>query len=202
MMKGEVVCIMLEILVFDITLNKEMQYLVMLTMRFIGCGLIIGASTGMGYLFGAEIRRRLEDLKAAKTIAILLRGDIRYAQTALPEALENVSKRHEGRLAPFFKRVSTDLKEFSGLTLSEIWNRAIKEELSKTSMNKKDKECLKELGEQLGYLDKDMQMNHIDWYITQVEEDMREITLDAKDKIRLYRSLGLLFGIFITIIVL
>jgi stage III sporulation protein AB len=47
-----------------------------------------------------------------------------------------------------------------------------------------------------------MQINHIDWYITQVEDDMKEIAIDAKDKIRLYKSLGVLFGILITILIL
>lgn len=173
-----------------------------LFLRVTGCALIIGASTGMGFLFGNEIRKRLEDLRAAKTIAILLRGDIRYAQTALPEALENVTKRHDGRLTPFFKRVSQELAQYSGISLAEIWERAMREELLNTSLTKKDRTCFLEFGKQLGYLDKDMQMNHIDWYITQVEEDMQVINLDAKEKIRLYRSLGVLLGIFVTILVL
>ena len=59
-----------------------------------------------------------------------------------------------------------------------------------------------QFGEQLGYLDKDMQMNHIDWYVTQVEEDMKEVASDSKDKMRLYRSLGVLFGILVTILIL
>ena len=171
-------------------------------LKVTGCVFIITSCTGMGMLLGNEIRKRLEDLKSAKTIALLLRGDIRYAHTALPEALENVSKRHQGRLAPFLKKVSKDLKSYNGVSFSDIWKEAMKTELNKTSLTNKDKACLTEFGDQLGYLDKDMQINHIDWYISQVEEDMKEISLDAKDKIRLYRSLGVLFGILITILVI
>lgn len=171
-------------------------------LRVTGCVLIITSSTGMGLLLGNEIRRRLEDLKSAKTIALLLRGDIRYAHTALPEALDNVAKRHEGRLGPFLRKVSEELKSFHGISFSEIWKEAMKSELGKTALTNKDKISLAEFGEQLGYLDKDMQINHIDWYITQVEEDMKEISMDAKEKIRLYRSLGVLFGILITILVI
>lgn len=174
----------------------------MFALKVVGCILIIGSCTGMGCLFGSEIKRRMEDLKAAKSVAILLRGDIRYAQTALPEALENAAKRHEGRMAPFLKRVSGELKQYSGTSLKEIWVRAVNEELKNTSFTKKDRECLMQLGEQLGYLDKNMQMNTIDLYITQVEELMKDISSDAKQKIHLYQSLGVLFGIFVIILIL
>lgn len=171
-------------------------------LKITGCVFILTSCTGMGWVFGTEIKKRIEDLKSAKTVALLLRGDIRYAHTALPEALENVSRRHEGRLAPFLKRVARELREYSGKSFAQVWKDAMKSELNHTALTKKDKICLSQFGEQLGYLDKDMQINHIDWYITQVEEDMKEISLDAKDKMRLYKSLGVLFGILITILIL
>lgn len=174
----------------------------MIALKIVGCIFIISSCAGMGFLFASELKHRLEDLKSARSMAILLRGDIRYAQTALPEALENAAKRHEGRLAPFLKRVSSELKQYSGTSLKDIWKQAVKEELSHTSLSKKDKECLLQLGDQLGYLDKDMQMNTIDWYITQVDEIMKDITAESKQKMRLYQSLGVLFGLFVIILIL
>ena len=173
-----------------------------IAIKITGCILIISSSSGMGFLLANEIKKRIEDLKSAKRVAILLRGDIRYSHTALPEALENVAKRHEGRLSPFLKKVALALHEYNGESFTKIWKRAMEEELKNTSLSKKDKITLSQFGEQLGYLDKDMQMNHIDWYIAQVEEDMMEVASDSKDKMRLYRSLGVLFGILVTILIL
>lgn len=169
--------------------------------KLTGCILVIGSSSAMGFLFASEIIKRLEDLKSAKTVALLLRGDIRYAHTALPEALENVCRRHKGRLSPFLKEVSKRLKQNEGESFSVIWNEAMETQLLKTALTKQDKVGLMQFGEQLGYLDKDMQLNHIDWYISMIEEDMKEINSDAKDKMRLYRSLGVLFGILVTILI-
>lgn len=168
--------------------------------KITGCVLIISSSSGMGFLLANDIRKRLEDLRSAKTIALLLRGDIRYAHTALPEALENVARRHDGRMSPFLKRVARELHKYNGLSFTEIWKQAMEEELRNTSLSKKDKVSLLQFGEQLGYLDKDMQINHIDWYIAQLDDDMKEITSEAKDKMRLYKSLGVLFGILVTIL--
>ncbi|MDD5937021.1 MAG: stage III sporulation protein AB [Clostridiales bacterium] len=168
--------------------------------KITGCVLIISSSSGMGFLLANDIRKRLEDLRSAKTIALLLRGDIRYAHTALPEALENVARRHDGRMSPFLKRVARELHKYNGLSFTEIWKQAMEEELKNTSLSKKDKVSLLQFGEQLGYLDKDMQINHIDWYIAQLDDDMKEITSEAKDKMRLYKSLGVLFGILVTIL--
>ncbi|MFU0828859.1 MAG: hypothetical protein ACFWTJ_15250 [Lachnoclostridium sp.] len=75
-------------------------------------------------------------------------------------------------------------------------------ELDNTSLNKKDLAALGQFGENLGYLDKDMQINTIDLYLEQIEEEIKDLSHNVKQKTYLYNSLGILGGIFITIIML
>jgi stage III sporulation protein AB len=170
--------------------------------KIIGCILVIASSTGIGFFFSTEMKCRIEDLKELKKLIGLLRGDIRYANTPLPEAINSITRRHSGRFDGFFNYVSVKLHELSGLTFSDIWKTATERELANTSLSKKDKLHLIGFGENLGYLDKEMQMNTFDLYISQLEEEITDLSKSVKEKAYLYNSLGIMAGIFITIIMI
>jgi stage III sporulation protein AB len=174
----------------------------MLIMKIIGCILVIVSSTGMGFFFSNEMRCRINDLKELKKMIGLLRGDIRYANTPLPEAISSITRRHNGNYNAFFTHVSSKLNELSGHTFSEIWKAAVQKELAGTSLSKKDKLHLIQFGDNLGYLDKDMQMNTIDLFISQLEDEIKELSKTIKEKSYLYNTLGIMAGLFIIIIMI
>lgn len=174
----------------------------MLIMKMIGCVLVITSSAGMGLYFSAVLKSRIDELKELKKIVLLLRGNIRYTNTPLPEAMESISKRYEGSFNTFLHIVIEQLQNLSGATLSDIWRNAVEKGLKGFSLTKLDKESLLNFGSNLGYLDKDMQLGTIDLYIAQLEAEIEEATRTAKEKSYLYKSLGILGGIFISIIML
>ena len=81
----------------------------MLIFKIIGCMLVIASSAGMGFYFSGEIKSRIEDLKELKKLIGLLRGDIRYASTPLPEAISAMARRSSGHFEVFLKNVSGKL---------------------------------------------------------------------------------------------
>ncbi len=171
-------------------------------MKIVGCILIFLSTTGIGFYYSTTMKCRVEDLREWKKLICLLRGDIRYANTPLPEAISSIGRRHEGNFHTFFNSVGTQLQELAGETLATIWKTAAEKELSNTALNKKDKVQLIRFGENLGYLDKDMQMNTFELYLTQVDEEITELNRTVKGKAYLYNSLGIMAGIFITIIMI
>lgn len=172
----------------------------MIIMKVVGCVLVITSSTAMGFFFSNEMKCRIEGLRELKKLIGLLRGDIRYASTPLPEAISALYRRHTGSFNPFFRYVSEKLQELSGLTFSEVWKQAVERELLDTSLTKKDKLNLIHFGENLGYLDKDMQMNTLDLYLSQLEDEIADLSKTVKEKTYLYNSLGIMAGVFISII--
>jgi stage III sporulation protein AB len=144
----------------------------------------------------------MDQLKELKKIVISLRGDIRYAMTPIPEALQVIAGRHEGKFHEFLGRISKELKELGGIPFIEIWKRSIEEELKETALTKKDKAYLGQLGENLGYLDKEMQINTIDLYISQLETEIEDLNNSMKEKTHLYNCLGIMLGIFIAIVII
>jgi stage III sporulation protein AB len=182
-------------------INSERR-LPVIIIKIIGCVLILTSSAGMGLYFSGELKNRINDLKELKKIIFLLRGDIRYANTPLPEAVQALSVRHDGKYKKFLQKISERLYELGGVSFCTIWKEAVSKELDNTSLNKKDLAALGQFGENLGYLDKDMQINTIDLYLEQIEEEIKDLSHNVKQKTYLYNSLGILGGIFITIIML
>lgn len=170
--------------------------------KILGIIFIITSTSGMGMLYSNKIKYRLKELKELKSMVLLLRGDIRYAKTPLPEAISALGKRSTGNFKSFFTEISKQLKELSGVRFADVWKGSMTSKLVNTNLQKGDKDHLTRLGEQLGYLDKNMQLNTLDLYIEQLDEDIEEIMATMKEKTYLYNSMGVMVGIFISIIML
>lgn len=174
----------------------------MFVIKLTGAFVTIAASTAIGFYFSLMFKERVKSMKELKKLLILLRGDIKFAATPLPEALEALAARHENEYTIFLEKLSMELKEQNGEVFFEIWKKCIEENLNSIPLNKKDKSGLLKFGENLGYLDKDMQINNIDLYLSQLENEIGESEKTLKDKTYLYNALGIMAGIFITIVII
>lgn len=172
----------------------------MLYIKIVGCILIICSCSGMGMYFSNELKNRISDLREIKKLIYLLKGDIRYAHTPLPEAVQALSYRHDGKYKNFLSVIAKRLQELGGISFYTIWKEAVDTELNNTSLTKKDLKSLSLLGESLGYLDKDMQINTLELYLEQIEAEIHELSRGAKEKSYMYNALGVMGGIFIIII--
>ena len=170
--------------------------------KIIGAILVIASSGGIGLYFSIILKERISDLKELNKIIVILRGEIRYASTPLPEAVGGLAYRTNGEYRRFLLAVAGELDKLEGKSFSEIWNSCVEKELVDTSLNKKDRLLLTRLGENLGYLDKEMQLNTIDLYITQIQGELDDAVDTVKEKVRLYNMLGVMAGIFITIVLI
>lgn len=171
-------------------------------LKIIGAIIIITSSTAIGLYYSTLAKTRVEELKDLRKCMYILKGDIRYSATPLPEAIKTVAMKIESNLSPFFNKISDELNKLEGNTFSEIWERCVKAELNQSCLSIKDKMYLVHFGESMGYLDKDTQMSTIDLYISQLDTEIDELTITVKEKTRLYNLLGIMGGIFVTIIII
>lgn len=174
----------------------------MLMLKLLGCGLILASSAGIGVYFSSQLRARIEELMELKKILMLLRGNIRYACTPLAEALHSISLKYSGEFREFLDYVCSQMNQMEGKTIADIWKEGVEQKLSGLALSKQDKEALIHFGSNLGYLDKDMQLSTIDLYIATLETEIEEATKTVKEKSYLYNSLGIMAGLFVTIILI
>lgn len=171
-------------------------------LKMIGAVLTITSCSALGFYFSNELNLRIRQLRELKKYMIILRGDIRYGGTPLPEAIGNLARRSPGTFKKFLSRVSGELYESGGGTFQDIWGKCVWSELKNSSLTEMDKENMIRFGENMGYLDREMQLSTIDLYLNQLEEEISEQTSVARERTKLYNVLGIMAGIFITIIMI
>lgn len=179
----------------------------MMYLRILGAFFVMLASTGIGLYFGSGIRDRLGKMQMLKQHFQMIRGDIGYSGTTLPEALHAMSERlleagEETAFQQFYEEVSKRLLAREGISFQEIWEEAVEHHLKKTTLTQRDLQLLSSLGGQFGYLDRDMQLKTIDLYLARLEEERLQEMQKAGEKMRLYRTLGILAGVFLVVVML
>lgn len=170
--------------------------------KLLGATLILLSSSFLGYYYSKSLGRRVEDLRVLKRALTLLRSEINYISSPMPEALENVGERIDHEIGHYFKSIADELKLNQGKTLTEVWKKHAQKILERTYLNALDIKNIMIFSENVGYLDKEMQNNNIRLFLDQLDEEIKmAIENDAKYN-KLYRSLGVLSGILIIVVLI
>ena len=170
--------------------------------KAIGAVLVLVSAYAMGSLLALQVKERENWLKDMKTSLFLLLGELEYRQMPLPEALELIGRRHGGRLAGFFLMLSEDLKKKDGCSMQEIWRRQARITCKDCPLSGEQKEEFAELGLYFMEADKETRRSSLEFYLHRLEEDIVKLRETGGDKAYLCRTLGMLGGIFILILVL
>jgi stage III sporulation protein AB len=130
---------------------------------------------------------------------ILLKGEILYGHAPLGEALEAVGRKSEGILSEIFCQVSRRIMEQDGEVFFTIRTEEIEHHRKELLLTEKECQELKAFGEHLGYLDLGMQERTIALYLEQLELSVDFYREHEREQTRLCTSLGLMGGLFLSI---
>ena len=170
--------------------------------KLIGAVLVLVSSCAIGGLLALQVKEQERWLKDIKTTLFLLMGELEYRQMPLPEAMELISGRHNGRLKNFFTGLSAELKKKEGFSLRELWQQQAAVALKECPLSKGQREEFAELGLYFMESDKNTRKNSMEFYLKRLEEDIVSLREKGADKAYLCRTLGMLGGIFLLILVL
>lgn len=171
-------------------------------MKVAGCIVVMAACSSFGFFLGGELTRRVRELRELRSIFLLIRGDIRYLKTSLPEAFENAVIRSPGIFSDFFSELAKQLSRYELESLEAVFREAAGTKLGDTALEPADLQQLYQLGGMLGRMDTQMQLSALDWYLEQSEEAVKTLGATIKERVTLYKSLGILGGIFLIVILI
>jgi len=169
-------------------------------MKILGAILVMTASCGIGFFCAGEVDKRKKELEEQYNLIRLIFGDIRYMRATLPEAVNKAIVRHQGSYSLFLRIIADRLSEAPGISLSDIWNDAVSNGLKQSSLKESDKQTLKNFGESVSLADRENVMMCFEQYISELKEEINGIKRAAGAKVKLYRSLGVLAGVFIVVL--
>lgn len=170
--------------------------------RVLGIVTVLLASCGLGFRMSYELIYRMEDLQQIKRVIVMLRGEIKYANAPLTEALSSIAFRVPAPWKDLLTEMTEAMAACDGNTFASIFQNMQRKYLDRTSLLPSDRNRLEEFGANLGYLDKEMQIGSIDHYLEDLEGQMKEAQEKVEKNSRLYRMMGMAVGVLILLIIL
>lgn len=170
--------------------------------KIAGSALIIGATTLAGFYYSKKDAIREEQLLEMKKALIILKNEIRFQLSVFGEAAISIAERVKSPIADIFRYSGEGALSKKGGDAFEIWAQAIHNIENEAFFSKEDINELKAMGKNLGYLDKDMQTQSIDMLIEYIDVAVEGIRENRVNQSKMYRNLGFLSGLLITVILL
>lgn len=170
-------------------------------MKLIGIVCIIAGSTGVGMSCAQDLELRIAELAQIRQLVLLLKGELRYMHQPLPEAFLHLSEKAAYPFREFFIKVAEDMTARKGKTAENIWNQYLQECASGLHITRQEIKELEKLGSILGYLDVEMQINALDYYLEQLELSSLQAQEAYRSRRRLYQYMGILGGVALSILI-
>ena len=170
--------------------------------KIVGSILVIAASTGIGLFKGNEMALRVRQMREVKRIFLSLQQEIAYTMVPLAQAFERVADRSAGIFQMWFLEIGRELGKMEGKSVEMIWEECTCVYLKQTLLTAADKQILACQGSYMGQLEVNMQTSAIRLFLEQWEERISDATAQLANKKRMARSMGILGGVFLVILLL
>jgi len=168
--------------------------------RIVGAAAVMVGSVGLGLYYAAKEGFRVQDLLEFKKALLILSSEIEYMRSPLAVACANIAKRTDCGAQHLFEHFSNALTAGEGETAYQLWLTSMEATKEKAFLAPEDWAVIEGFGKTLGYLDKHMQQNAITYAVSYIDEKAAAIQAQSDKNKRMYRSLGVIGGLLITII--
>ncbi|WP_044640413.1 stage III sporulation protein SpoIIIAB [Risungbinella massiliensis] len=169
-------------------------------LKLIGSVLLVLAFSLAGFQYAKRYRERPEQIRQLRTAITFLETEIGYGVRTLPEALAQVSLRAPVPIRDLLERCSKSLLELDGRSTYECLQFAVKQRWKWTQMQSDEKEIFLDICKNLGQSDRNTQIQHL----TLAKQNLEQIEQQAQEEQRqyekMYRTLGILAGALLIIL--
>ncbi|MGE5614175.1 MAG: stage III sporulation protein SpoIIIAB [Bacillota bacterium] len=170
--------------------------------KIVGSVIVVLSCSFIGFALSQDLKKRPRQLRELQGLLQMFENHITYLSDIIVEAFERISRVGQCETCVFFSRAAEILREDGSCGAPGAWERAVRECIRTTSLNKEDEEILSAFGRSLGNTDLEGQIKNIRLTLSQlkVQEEKAEENRDRNE--RMYKSLGLLGGAAIVILLL
>lgn len=170
-----------------------------MVLKVMGSLMVTCSCGALGLWKAAQWKEHLGMLEQLRKMIVLLKGEILYAHAPLGEAFGHVGRKSEGILAQIFTGVEERISRQEGEQFYVLWREEVEKKKKDMLLSEREQEELIAFGEHLGYLDLEMQEHTIALYLEQLEMSIRFYREHEQEQRRLYGSLGIMGGLFLSI---
>lgn len=171
-------------------------------LKLIGALLVIAGGTGMGLTYRQEMKDRLYHTKMLYRIIELLESEIGYSKATLPEACGNVASRLPKPYMDGLEKVREIMNSNGGLTFLLAWKQEMGRTLSDVNVGPSEKEVFLNFPEINGYIDNMTQLKTLEKCKCELDKAISTQEEKIENKSKVVMSMGLIGGLFLTIVLL
>lgn len=173
------------------------------TYKLLGATLLIGAAAGIGFIQAATYAARPKQLRLLHHALSRLETAIMYAHTPLSAAFHDIAQQMSPALHVIFVSAAQAMEQSSAIssTAREAWQQAWDQHGGNTALNTADLRIVREFGYTLGVSDREDQCKHIRLAIKQLEQEEWTAQEEHKRYGVMCRSLGVLAGLLVVILI-
>jgi stage III sporulation protein AB len=169
--------------------------------KLAGGAVITLACAQLGIYLAEKPKSRAAALTELKRAFLILRSETLFSAGTLEEAFRETSARAGGAVKTFLEKTAAALNKRDGRPLEKIWALEASS-LTAGWFSEEDITQVKRLGGVLGCADVHMQAGAIDLLINYADDKISESNDIFEKNGRLYRSLGILGGLLITVVLI
>ena len=170
----------------------------MLVLRIIIYSFIFLSTSFIGILLSKRYANRVKELREFKNALNMFKTKMRFTYEPIPEIFKEISKGVNSNIGSVFNIASNNMKL---LTAGRAWELAI-ESTSMLNINDEDKKALQNLSKLLGRTDVQGQLSQIEITESILDEQISKAEIEKRKNEKMYRSLGVIIGLAIVIILI
>lgn len=169
--------------------------------KIVGAIIILASTSWGGMEFSKVLSERPKQLRQLKSALQSLEAEIMYAHTPLHEASRRLAEQLSHPLSTFFSMFSNKLMN-EETTVRDAWTKSLEEIWGSTAMKKPELEIMKQFGETLGRHDRISQQKQILLTLSHLEREEAEARNMQTKYEKMIKSLGVLSGLLIVILLM
>lgn len=169
-------------------------------LKLFGAVLVLLAGTMLGFAKASVYARRPKQIRGLIHALQRLETEMNYGFTLLPEALLRIAGQLEPQLAVLFRTAAEPLLAGDGATAGESWRNAVNACWKQTALSSNEREILSQMSFTLGISDRDDQIKHLRLAVSLLQAEEQSAWDDQRRYEKMWRSLGVLAGAFVVIL--
>ncbi len=165
-------------------------------MKTSGMILIVVCTTSLGLSMAKTLWNRVQELEAAFSALTALEGELRYTLAPPDEAVMRLESRESLAKAAFLPACASFCRQ--GMPFPKAWLRAVSEATG--DMHPDDLDILSSLSDVLGQCDIQSQLTQLAGARERLGVQLEQARAKAASHAKLYRTMGVLAGAFIVVV--
>ncbi|MEK5398464.1 stage III sporulation protein SpoIIIAB [Paenibacillus sp. FSL H8-0261] len=170
-------------------------------LKLFGAVLIVLAGTLAGLQFAKQYADRPRHIRGLIAALQRLETEIMYGFTPLPEAMRRIGIQSKEPLKTLFVKTAEEMSPPHDRSAQDAIQRAMDSHWKSTALKGTEKEILRQLSCTLGTSDRSNQSTHIALALQQLKQEESVAREDQGKYEKLSKSLGLLLGALIVILI-